>query len=240
MEALAPLALALRERLGAARVVLLGSRQERPLAKEFLSAANRGLLTGLEDKVGRTSWEELFDEVSGLDLLLTPDTGSMHLAASLGTPVMGTFLSSAWCWETGPYGEGHQILQSVADCLPCLETETCRRNVACLEPFRSRELLNALAGKKPWPGDLPLLLLESRLDELGVTYDTASGPPDAWAAGRADWRALMAEYLGVRPAKVLNQPELAEILFQERDWLAPGPEKFLNFQDTDLAGAPCE
>ena len=36
-----------------------------------------------------------------LDVLLTPDTGIMHLAAHLGVPVFAFFLSSAWCHETG-------------------------------------------------------------------------------------------------------------------------------------------
>ena len=39
-------------------------------------------------------------------LIVTNDTGTMHLAAGLGVPVLALFLATAQPWDTGPYREG--------------------------------------------------------------------------------------------------------------------------------------
>ena len=49
------------------------------------------------------------------------DTGTLHLAAALGTRVVGLYMGTASCHETGPYGDGHYVLQAYAPCSPCNE-----------------------------------------------------------------------------------------------------------------------
>lgn len=223
MEVLARLAMALFEGLGAKRVVLLGSSQERPLARAFKDQAGRRFLGAIEDLAGRTDWPSLIETVGGLDLLLSPDTGTMHLAAHLGTPVLATFLSSAWCFETGPYGLGHQALQAATPCLPCVETEPCRHELACLAPFKDHRLIKALARGEALPEDLPLLRMRSVLDAVGASFEPEAGA-DAWSERRREMRALVADYLGLpfpsgSAAMLPADARLAETLFHERDWL---------------------
>lgn len=126
-------------------LVCLGSAQERSLvrrlARELGPQAERRII----DLAGKTALEDLPEVVGELDLLLTPDTGLMHLAAHLGVPVQAFFLSSAWAWETGPYGLGHTVWQSVKACSPCLESRPCPRDVACLSAFSERAFLDRLA-----------------------------------------------------------------------------------------------
>lgn len=52
--------------------------------------------------VGKTDWNALIQEVSSLDLLLTPDTGTMHLAASLGVPVLAFSSPRPGAMKQGP------------------------------------------------------------------------------------------------------------------------------------------
>lgn len=133
------------EALGGPPVFLLGSAAESPLARQLLRALPGRMVSQVTDLSGKTSWKELADVVSGLDVVLSPDTGTMHLAAHLGVPVQAFFLSSAWCHETGPYGVGHTVWQSAYECAPCLESAPCVVNTACLRDFGDAALLRGLA-----------------------------------------------------------------------------------------------
>ncbi|SLM46180.1 putative Lipopolysaccharide heptosyltransferase II [Nitrospira japonica] len=66
------------------------------------------------------------------DLLVTNDSGPMHVAAAVGTPVAAMFgPTSPLC--TGPYGAGHGVLMHPVPCSPCF-SRTCSnsKHLACL------------------------------------------------------------------------------------------------------------
>ena len=108
--------------------VLLGSAEEKAFGRRFEKLTN----VTAENLIGCTDLKTLGDAVSGLDLLLTGDTGVMHLAAAVNTPVLSLFFGPAYGPETGPYGSGHIIYQAAAACAPCRESSDCRRR-QCLE-----------------------------------------------------------------------------------------------------------
>lgn len=70
------------------RVVLVGgpSERERAIAARVLAEAAARPISGLTDSVRRMMWM-----VDGVDLLVSPDTGPLHIAHALGTPVVGLF-----------------------------------------------------------------------------------------------------------------------------------------------------
>ncbi len=103
--------------------ILLGSEPEKALGARFEKLFPGPAL----NLMGRTSLEELAAALAGLDLLVTADTGTMHLAAAVGTPVLALFFGPAFGPETGPYGADHLIYQAQAGCAPCRENAECRR-----------------------------------------------------------------------------------------------------------------
>ena len=144
--------------------VLLGSSEERALGTKFEKmSAGQGLPRPL-NLMGRTNLEELGRAVGGLDLLVTADTGVMHLAAAIGTPVLALFFGPAFGPETGPYGPGHFIYQASAPCAPCRESGDCRRR-QCLEmpvPAIAARLAAGMIGQPNSPeaaGQKPALTL---------------------------------------------------------------------------------
>lgn len=206
-------------------MLLLGSAGESEAARKVMRRLKPAMLQRVQDLSGKTSLADLCEIIGSLDLVLTPDTGAMHIAAHLGVPVMATFLSSAWAFETGPYGVGHTVWQAMApqNCAPCLETAPCPHKVACLAPFASSDWLEHLAGRHTgtWPDNL--LGLVSRLDELGVTYQAVDGNPVS-SRERADKREIIKEYLGMpRFDPYADPPEqsIAESLLHEHDWMLP-------------------
>ncbi|MDR0466540.1 MAG: glycosyltransferase family 9 protein, partial [Deltaproteobacteria bacterium] len=138
---LAPCVRAAFTSLGGPDLYLLGSQNEHGLARGLTQLFSSDMLDKTHNLCGKTDWADLIDALSGLDCVLSPDTGVMHLAAHLGTPVQAFFLSSAWCYETGPYGAGHTVWQAAADCLPCLESAPCKHDVQCLSAFARHDFL---------------------------------------------------------------------------------------------------
>ena len=107
-----------------ARVVLTGSKSEQGIADGLLASYSH---PRLKSAVGKTNLAQLGALLQHADLLVTGDTGPMHLAVAVGTPVVAGFLASALCYETGPYGEGNLILQPQISCNPCNPNFPCAR-----------------------------------------------------------------------------------------------------------------
>jgi heptosyltransferase-2 len=97
-----------------ARVVLVGGRAEREVAGAIaaqMTAPARVLC-------GDTSLAELVGVLARLRLLVTNDSGPMHLAAALGVPVVAVFGPTDWR-ETHPVGDGHRLVREPVHCSPC-------------------------------------------------------------------------------------------------------------------------
>ena len=89
---------------------LVGVAKDAPVGAviEAAAAGARGVV--LCNRIGGTGLGELVKLLEESDLLLTNDTGTMHLAASLGVRVVAVF-GSTDAGLTGPLGEGHRVLQ---------------------------------------------------------------------------------------------------------------------------------
>jgi len=102
-----------------ARVVILGAETERPLADAIGAALPAPAL----DLCGRTTLPELLGVLSRLELLVTGDSGPMHLASALGTPLIAIFGPTDWR-ETAPAGPARQrLVREAVECAPCMLRE---------------------------------------------------------------------------------------------------------------------
>lgn len=224
-EVLGPVAAALWSMRGRGQLLLLGAAGERDAGEAVLAHLPKVARGAARNLAGQTNWGGLVEIVASLDALITPDTGTMHLAAHLGTPVVATFLSSAWAWETGPYGTGHLVWQAMRECAPCVESWPCEYSVACLAPYASQDFLRLLTGRGsgPLPG---LLGLQTALDPLGVDYRALPGigGEDPHAPERARFRAFLQRHLGLSDTAAPDTAYLASDFLDERDWLS-GPDR---------------
>jgi lipopolysaccharide heptosyltransferase II len=110
--------------------------------------------------VGQTSLRQLIDELSACDLLLTNDTGTMHLAAALGIRVVAVFGSTEPGW-TGPSGHGHTVLRHHVPCSPCFK-RSCpltQGRYKCLDAISAEKaawaVIDALGQVTPTPAPTP-------------------------------------------------------------------------------------
>ncbi len=117
---------------------LFGVDRDLPITDQILMAAGGPL----RSFVGQTTLAQLMDELRTCDLLLTNDTGSMHLAAHLGVPTVALFGSTEPSL-TGPLGPGHRIVRHHVDCSPCFLRE-CPRDFRCMKAITSSEVIVAV------------------------------------------------------------------------------------------------
>ena len=203
----------------AGRIVLLGGQAERAAGQAVLKELPPNLQPATENLAGRTDWSRLVELVDSLDLLITPDTGTMHLAAHLGTPTAAFFLSSAWCFETGPYGLGHTVYQAVTGCLPCLETAPCMENVKCRNGFEDPCFRRFLVTGKAEHVPAGLMALHSAFDDLGQMYVPFAGT-DADADRRTVLRNFLHHHLsGSEPRFDQLEQAFAREIYREKDWM---------------------
>ena len=94
------------------RPALLGGPAERALGAEVKRIAAAPVL----DLCGRLGLKELAAAGQTFQLLVTPDTGPMHLAAWTGLRVLNLSMGNVNPWETGPYQPGHLVLRPTASC----------------------------------------------------------------------------------------------------------------------------
>jgi heptosyltransferase-2 len=93
------------------------------------------------DLGGRTTLDELAGGLRSCDLLVTNDTGPMHLAAALGTPVLA-LEGPADLRQTRPLGPRVRLLGRFdLPCVPCVKNECPRRGTGYVLPRARRECL---------------------------------------------------------------------------------------------------
>jgi ADP-heptose:LPS heptosyltransferase len=179
------------------RIALVGGGGERELGQELTQACALGG-TDVLDLCGRTTIQELAALLERASLLVTGDTGPMHLAAAVRTPILGLFFGPALPFDTGPYGEDHVLVHAAVGCAPCDHA------VRCLDPFCRRTIepgLVAALARARLGGDW------SALASLG---DAAPEPLRVYRTGFDEHGLFRCAQLGTRPPR--REDELRTVL----------------------------
>jgi lipopolysaccharide heptosyltransferase II len=132
------------------RFAILGSKEDVPLGETIARAVPDRCL----DLTGKTSLSEMVEWIRLSELMVTNDTGPMHVAAALGKPVIALF-GPTEPRRTGPYGQLNRVLQlNSLSCVPCLKAHCAyQKPFECLRGLSPavvlEEVLRRLAGLKP-------------------------------------------------------------------------------------------
>lgn len=175
-------------------ILFVGSASEQEtVAHVIRTYREAGGRSSIKNAVGQTTLAQLTALLARCRLLLTNDTGPMHLAVGVQTPVIDLSVGHVDFQETGPYGTGHWVVQPDLDCAPCGFDQVCPHH-ACKDrlPIDSIvEVMRHVVGEGP----LPMAVSGYRLYRSGIDDDQlgcfrlVSGREDpviAWYA--AFWR----------------------------------------------------
>lgn len=119
-------------------ILYFGDAVTAPLVKEIC----QGLPSTVLNLAGLTSIRELASLISLCDILLTNDSGPMHIASALGTPVVALFGSTSSI-ATGPYRGGRVIQKQVA-CSPCYK-RVCPIDFRCMKQIEVAEVYQEIS-----------------------------------------------------------------------------------------------
>ncbi|MCC6819774.1 MAG: lipopolysaccharide heptosyltransferase II [Verrucomicrobiota bacterium] len=119
------------------RFAILGSAEDQPLGEIIARAAPERCL----NLAGRTSLPEMIEWLRRCELMVTNDTGPMHVAAALGKPVIA-LCGPTEPRRTGPYGQWERVAQTKLPCVPCLKSRCAwPQPMECLTALAPREVL---------------------------------------------------------------------------------------------------
>ena len=120
-------------------VVMIGGPEERA----DVAAVSAMMKTPAIDLAGATTVGLLPALLSKASVLITNDSGPMHIAAAVGTPVVALFGPTS-AVRTGPYGVGHHVLTGKVPCSPCF-SRTCHNTLPleCLQRVSPEQVLAA-------------------------------------------------------------------------------------------------
>jgi lipopolysaccharide heptosyltransferase II len=121
-----------------AQWILFGTKNDCAIGEQIAAAIGDHCV----NRIGQTTLDQLIDELRQCRLLLTNDTGTMHLAALLGVPVVAVF-GSTESRLTGPLGNRHIILRHHVECSPCFLRE-CPIDFRCMKAVGADEVAEAV------------------------------------------------------------------------------------------------
>jgi heptosyltransferase II len=120
-----------------AQWILFGTKNDAAIGQQIAAAMGDHCI----NRIGKTTLDQLVNELRQCRLLLTNDTGTMHLAALLGVPVVAIF-GSTEPRLTGPLGNGHIVLRHHVECSPCFLRE-CPIDFRCMKAVTAEEVADA-------------------------------------------------------------------------------------------------
>lgn len=133
-----------------ATVVLTGSESERELAGGIVANLPADARSQVHDVSGDLEFEELCALIDGADLVVTNNTGPMHIAAAKATPVVVLFALTNPVEQWGPWRTPHRILNHDVPCRLCY-SKICPYNQECIRSVSAREVVDVarelLAGR---------------------------------------------------------------------------------------------
>lgn len=128
----------LMSELGAS-VVFIGGAEDRQLVAEITAAMHHQAVSA----AGQLSLAQSAALLARCSCLVSSDTGPLHIATSVQTPVVGIY-GSTDSLRTGPVGEGHIVLKKKLSCIPCEEKECPLGTRGCMTAVTVNEVFNAV------------------------------------------------------------------------------------------------
>ncbi len=125
-------------------VVMIGGPAERADVAAVMSMMKIPAV----DLTGATAVGLLPALLSKASMLITNDSGPMHIAAAVGTPVVALFGPTS-AVRTGPYGAGHTVLSGKVPCSPCF-SRACHNTtpLECLRTVSAEQVLAVVRAQR--------------------------------------------------------------------------------------------
>jgi ADP-heptose:LPS heptosyltransferase len=123
-------------------VVLTGVEEERELVGKIVDALPRHVRSSVHPTTGKLAFPEFCALIEAADLVVTNNTGPMHVAAAVKTPVVALFALTNPPEQWGPWRVPHRLLYQEVPCRLCY-SRVCPHDHECLRLVTPAQILDA-------------------------------------------------------------------------------------------------
>ena len=140
-------------------VVIFGSEKEYPISTEILDSMEGDIVpeAAVLNLAGKTSLYELCDLVAECDILVSNDSGPMHICYAVGTPIVALFGSTSpeltgppdCSFDGAEFGYRFRVIRSNIECSPCFERKCRYGHLECMERISADTVFDAVKDLLP-------------------------------------------------------------------------------------------
>ena len=124
-------------------IVITASEKEKNLTSQILSEIKNGNITDLS---GETTLADMVYIFKNSDIVVSPDSGSAHIAWAVNHPYIITLFFATSANRTAPFGDKYFSLSAKCTCSPCMKKH-CRlksNKNKCIQEIKSQDVINVI------------------------------------------------------------------------------------------------
>ena len=122
---------------------VFGSSNDRLITDSIMGEVDKSLRDRCIDLVGRTDLAEATDLLAFASVVLSNDSGLMHIAAALGKNVIGLYGSTSYDF-TPPLSDNAELISTDIGCRPCFKRECPLGHLRCLTEIKPGRVIDAI------------------------------------------------------------------------------------------------
>ncbi len=131
-------------------IILVGVKSEEKYAEEFINSIKQKTKSSIQNLIAKTSIHQLSNIIKKSSLMITGDTGTMHLGSFWEIPIIAIFQGPAYPFETLSFSEKSLVcFPSIEEykCYPCNEIDYCNFNLKCHTKQITDKIINVIENK---------------------------------------------------------------------------------------------
>ena len=126
-------------------IIIFGSKNEIDIADDIENRLRDNGIDNCVNLSGKTSIEELINQISELDLFITGDSGAMHLAAGFEVPTISIFGPTRHKETSQWKNKKSIIVKENLDCQPCMKRTCPLKHHNCMKLIKAERILDAVS-----------------------------------------------------------------------------------------------
>ena len=130
------------EFIGKVNIIYTGTNNDKGLSERILQGFDKNSFVNLK---GKTTLEDMREVFHYADLLVSPDSGTTHIAWAEGKCSILTLFFATSGERTAPFGDKYQFVQADCKCSPCMKKNCSIKNKnLCTKSINSKEILKIM------------------------------------------------------------------------------------------------
>lgn len=126
------------------QVLILGSEADKNIANEIIDNMSAKSHSSITNLCGETALSDAIDLLDTADLVVSNDSGLMHIAAALQKPLLAIYGPTSPNF-TPPLSENAHVIQIKVDCGPCFQRECPEGHHRCMRDISSKQVLELVS-----------------------------------------------------------------------------------------------